>query len=195
MAPSRRQRYGPQQPKDGHQGTEAYLPLSCICPNPVNPMPGEDFIEIIRNMPTPQRWAAETLARTGERATGTGELRADHGSGHDKAIADRIATLLHFGVELQDQRIMALIQVAGLDPVNYWIWENSEGCGAEEYMIALLARVASRWHPYVTHSDEVKDFAVNSVRKITAKMQKRLETQVLEGMKAAEQDATRKKKP
>ena len=138
-------------------------------------------------MPSPRQWAENALQRIGYRAVGgtdhrdanrncsPGELTANH--------AARIATLLHFGVHYKDSRADA-IKMWGFSSISFWIWENTEGGGSEEYMIDMLRRVTEDWHPYVLNLKRVERDAERAIEEIHTRLKNRLHAQVVEGMMA-----------
>ena len=133
-------RHGPRA-----RSAEVFVPLASldeIRPNPVNPMPGPEWAPDIRNMPEPGIWAEEALARAWSgRALGRrGRL------GRRTRLAEKIATLLHFGVHYEGP-MAELIAIEHFDRAKFWIWLNSEGRGAEEPMITLLKEAVEDWHP------------------------------------------------
>ena len=171
----------------GQAPTRGRISLHQIHPNPVNPVPGPEWQDDVRSMPSPQQWAEDALQRTGYRAVGgtdhrdanrnysPGELTANH--------AARIATLLHFGVHYKDARADA-IKMWGFSSISFWIWENSEGGGSEEYMIDMLGRVTEDWHPYVLNLDRVERDAESAIEDIQIRLKNRLYAQVVEGLMA-----------
>ena len=152
-------------------------PLREIMPNPVNPTPGPGWQTYVRNMPEPLIWAEEALARAsrgdalGRRARTGGRTR----------LAEKIATLLHFGVH-HDVAMAEMIAMEHFCPVKFWIWLNTEGAGAEERMITLLKEAVEDWHPYVSDLDQVKDYAENAIAVIEGILSDNLRDQVLAGM-------------
>ena len=161
--------------------------MNQIMPNPVNPMPGPGWETYVRNMPDPWIWAEEALARASGRTLGRrARTGGRHGHNPDpltKGKAERIATLLHFGVHYEG--VMAeMIATEHFSQVKFWIWENTEGAGAEELMISMLERVIEDWHPYVSHLSQVKDFARRAMNCIQGILEDRLRDQVIAGMGA-----------
>ena len=149
-----------------------------IRPNPVNPMPGPGWATHIRNMPEPWIWAEEALARAW-RGRALGRLAR---SGGRTRLAEKIATLLHFGVH-HEGPMAELIAIEHFDRVKFWIWLNSEGRGAEERMITLLKKAVEDWHPDVLPPDEAKDYAEEAITVIARILSESLAAQVTSDMR------------
>ena len=154
--------------------------LDEIMPNPVNPAPGPGWQTYVRNMPEPLIWAEEALAR----ASRGDALGRSARTGGRTRLAEKIATLLHFGVHYEG--VMAeVIAMEHFSPVKFWIWENTEGAGAEERMITLLKEAVLDWEPYVSahDEDEVKDYAKAAITVIERILSDSLHDQVFAGMR------------
>ena len=161
---------------------EKQVPLNQIMPNPVNPMPGPGWDTYLRNMPDPWIWAEEALARASGRTLGR-RARTGGRHGHNARQAERIATLLHFGVHYEGP-LAELCVMENFSQVKFWIWTNSEGERAEERMIAMLQQATEDWHPYVSHLSQVEDYARRAITIIQGILEDHLRDQVIAGMGA-----------
>ena len=132
-------------------------------------------------MPGPKEWVmarmpASQAGDTGPETAGR-ERRPEKEVDNTEKEADRIATLLHFGVKPAEE-----IEALRLNPVSYWLWVNTEGEGAEDALVMLLRHAVKEWHPYVSHPTVTKQYAKKSVQCIEEVLRDRLGGQVCTGM-------------
>ena len=151
--------------------------------NPITEVPDDNWAEVLRDKPKVYDWSYDLLLRSWRQGN-TNENTKNEGPVPDAYVeqATLIDDIVNQGIaQINDSQLKMLARSARLLPARLWVWEQSEGEGAEALLLELLLEAVSDWPLQDCSPKRLQKIAGKRIAMIEKTMAMRLHERVLVG--------------